>query len=469
MSLPISFIITEKSLFINEFFAPITKFAVPDIIEGMYSISNYGRLWSHATGRILIGKAYTVNEYNNIDICFDLICNGGSVRISLTELMCRVFYGNKTSLFPNMIDNKSRSVFCSSNVEWGEYDKNQKEKESRIYTKNHRTVCGESSHLSKISEAEAREICELLEKGEISMSAIAKMYNVHRNAIFNIRHGKTWKHVSKDYDIPEAKSNDTSNDRHTAYISEVEAHKICKMLKDGYSSRDISNKLNIPQSVVGNIRTKRTWVNISDQYGLTYDPSDRAHGENNGGAVITNEQAHEICKLLEEGVSNVEIAKKFNISQALVSSIKSGYSWTHISKYYNIKKVKFSELHGENNPHSTITDQQAHEICKLLESGKSCTEISTMLDISIRIVNSIKCGKSWKHVSKEYNMPGDMLHGENNIRCIYKEEQIRKVCEMIEKGYKLGEISEATGVSKDVIKSIRLRRSWKNISNEYKW
>nr|DAN30662.1 MAG TPA: PROTEIN/DNA Complex catalytic motif, Helix-turn-helix DNA [Caudoviricetes sp.] len=65
-------------------------------------------------------------------------------------------------------------------------------------------------------------------------------------------------------------------------------------------------------------------------------------------------------------------------------------------------------VHGEEHCCAKITEVECREICKMLESQiYSMVEIANIFNISESIVNSIKIGKAWKHISKDYNIPKD--------------------------------------------------------------
>lgn len=53
-------------------------------------------------------------------------------------------------------------------------------------------------------------------------------------------------------------------------------------------------------------------------------------GENNHKAKLTNAQVMEIKKLLNEGIYQKEIAKRFNVCIATIANIKKGKSWSYI-------------------------------------------------------------------------------------------------------------------------------------------
>ena len=53
-------------------------------------------------------------------------------------------------------------------------------------------------------------------------------------------------------------------------------------------------------------------------------------GELNVFCKLTEQQVVQIKKLLDNGVPNVQIASKFNISQQNICNIKKGRSWRHV-------------------------------------------------------------------------------------------------------------------------------------------
>ena len=59
-------------------------------------------------------------------------------------------------------------------------------------------------------------------------------------------------------------------------------------------------------------------------------------GEKHWKARITNEDAILIASLLKEGLSQSEIARKFDIGRNIVHNIACGRSWGHVIK----RKVK---------------------------------------------------------------------------------------------------------------------------------
>lgn len=73
--------------------------------------------------------------------------------------------------------------------------------------------------------------------------------------------------------------------------------------------------------------------------------------ENHQYATFTNDQVHEICKLLERQVYYDDIIKQLNlvgdigVVKRRLIMIKTGHAWTKISKLYNIPKSKLTRNH----------------------------------------------------------------------------------------------------------------------------
>ena len=57
-----------------------------------------------------------------------------------------------------------------------------------------------------------------------------------------------------------------------------------------------------------------------------------AHSQNKIGSTT----AHRICHLLEEGLRQVDVANAVGVDRHIVTAIKRGKSWTHISKEYKL-------------------------------------------------------------------------------------------------------------------------------------
>lgn len=64
-----------------------------------------------------------------------------------------------------------------------------------------------------------------------------------------------------------------------------------------------------------------------DVLGVKFFPGDRARGENNGKAKLTENKVRQVKLLLEEGVPVKRIAAQFGVHHSQISRIKSGQAW----------------------------------------------------------------------------------------------------------------------------------------------
>lgn len=70
----------------------------------------------------------------------------------------------------------------------------------------------------------------------------------------------------------------------------------------------------------------------------------------------------------------------------VIHAIETGLRDNYLPKKYSKKKI--------------------HKVCKLLEKGLDPSEISKRTGVSKSVIKSIRRGKSWKYISREYNIPG---------------------------------------------------------------
>lgn len=73
--------------------------------------------------------------------------------------------------------------------------------------------------------------------------------------------------------------------------------------------------------------------NIADRQKKGRCKSKGPDGQKNGMAKLRDDQANEILRLLEtKAVKSKEIAKRFGVSESLISRMKHGKAWVHLGK-----------------------------------------------------------------------------------------------------------------------------------------
>ena len=136
--------------------------------------------------------------------------------------------------------------------------------------------------------------------------------------------------------------------------------------------------------------TKKENAQHAQATGLSYEPK----GEDNGRALLTEEEVLEIYSRLASGVANSELADEYGVSRSVVMLIKSKKSWRHLLKDLPPIPVKQK---GKD-----ATEGDILEVCKMLEEGINPTPIAKSLGISVDVVYDVKRRRSFKRISKDF-------------------------------------------------------------------
>lgn len=65
-------------------------------------------------------------------------------------------------------------------------------------------------------------------------------------------------------------------------------------------------------------------------HGFYKNPERRPRGSRNGHAKLSEEKVREIKALLDQGFSQVSIAKRFNVQKSCICKISKGRTWNHV-------------------------------------------------------------------------------------------------------------------------------------------
>lgn len=139
------------------------------------------------------------------------------------------------------------------NLEWVTSQENQLHA-TRILAK----CVGEEHGMAKITESQARQICELFEKG-YQNKKISQMLGLPIGTVAPIRLGNTWQHIACEYKF-QKKSRALS-------IETVEW--VCRKLSEGFSCvqiRDMATNPKLTLPVIKAIKGRYNYRFISDNY-----------------------------------------------------------------------------------------------------------------------------------------------------------------------------------------------------------
>ena len=208
------------------------------------------------------------------------------------------------------------------------------------------------------------------------------------------------------------------------------------LIIDDETIYEVSKKYDITEKLAHDIRFRLKYKYISEKYVF---PTSQ----------ITEEDARRICEELAKGKSSKVVSEELGYGHATVMHILLRHTWTQVSKNYVF-------------PNTKTTDDVARIICELLQDGKTPKEISKELDVSKKVVEKIRCGETFKHISKDYVFKYD--------KCKIPDKVIHTVCAEIASGkYMLTEISERNNVSYSFVKNLKARKYREDITSLYKW
>lgn len=159
----------------------------------------------------------------------------------------------------------------------------------------------------------------------------------------------------------------------------------------------IKNEDNLP--IVNHIDHDRGNDNLCNLEWVTHKENVQKSIENDWRArksrsILTEEQVHVLCKMIEEGYRNKEISEKFIVSMDVVKDIRRGRTWKEVSKNYKLK----SSSRG-------VSTATVRWVCRRILEGLGNREIvrkSTCPYVTEYVVSNIRTKRSFKEVSDEY-------------------------------------------------------------------
>ena len=103
-----------------------------------------------------------------------------------------------------------------------------------------------------------KKVCKLLEKNKYSNKEISKMTGIGKATVSDIKTGKRWKDISKNYNINYCK---------VIKLKDETVNEICKLIEEGdMNMLQISNKLNISVNIIYSIKKRKSYKKISKNY-----------------------------------------------------------------------------------------------------------------------------------------------------------------------------------------------------------
>lgn len=124
---------------------------------------------------------------------------------------------------------------------------------------------------------------------------------------------------------------------------------------------------------------------------------------------------------------------------------------------------------GEESSNASITEKDAINICKMLESNMyTMKEISEIIGCTYAIIFQIHKKQTWVDVSNKFNIDNFNRFEKPISSNSISKEMVINICEDLQNtsaSYKI--LSEKYNVSEQIISCIKRRITWKDISKNY--
>jgi hypothetical protein len=118
------------------------------------------------------------------------------------------------------------------------------------------------------------------------------------------------------------------------------------------------------------------------------------HGLRDSQKLYTDEQICNVCRLLENGLRNKDIADMTGVHLSKISMIRNGLAYQHISCEYLIPVNKAS---------SRISLDKILKICEMLQEGVSPRDVHKVVGVGYQTVRYIKRREAYTEISKNYH------------------------------------------------------------------
>lgn len=123
---------------------------------------------------------------------------------------------------------------------------------------------GEESSKNVYSKKIIKKACKMMMKNELPMKEISKRTGIPIDSLYDIRCGRSWRSVAKEYTFPEI----PTRQKGSSYI-EKDIRKVCKLLEKGkLSNKEISDRTGVKISTVNDVKHKRRWTYVSEDYSI---------------------------------------------------------------------------------------------------------------------------------------------------------------------------------------------------------
>lgn len=121
-------------------------------------------------------------------------------------------------------------------------------------------------------------------------------------------------------------------------------------------------------------------------------------------------------------------------------------------------------IYNEDNTFSTMSEEDVHKICSLLVEGYRDVDISRMTNLSRRCINHLR-HKDERYFPEITNQYDYSFTKEERM----SPELVIEICERLQGGEKVMALARSLGLNRKKVGNIHSRKTFKDISKNYKW
>lgn len=192
---------------------------------------------------------------------------------------------------------------------------------------------GSKNSQAKFTEEQIQQIYKELKNCKDTMTDIAKKYHIDLSTLSYINNGKTYFHSSEIYPIRNGFQKVKKGiQNYNSKFNEDILNEIFNLLKENrLTMKEIALKFNVAESTIHNINNGTTYIKENESYPLRISKV--------GSKKLTQEQVDNIIKQLknEPNKSMSLIAKEFQVSSKIISSINCGTTYKQKNENYPIR------------------------------------------------------------------------------------------------------------------------------------
>lgn len=139
---------------------------------------------------------------------------------------------------------------------------------------------------------------------------------------------------------------------------------------------------------------------------------------------------------------------------------------THSENMKHALEFGFAETRkGEKSNLCIYSEDDIREACVLLADGYRIVDIEKITGLTRSVINHVKAGNSWVHVSSDYF---NLKHLPSKSK-ILSVEKVKYICELFTSGKTTKQVSDFLNINYNTIKNIRDRKTYRTISKPFNW